>query len=156
MYLNIYKDLFINKFFKYEAEYDYSDDILDYDNIDYQIVAAPTVSTFMERFHKEPFIRVKDPVMGYRLKRYDSRNNIYDDYDLIPEAKRDETSIEKMDRIQNFMEYSPFQLINSYKAVFISKLIDFDTALNKYDQEDLKNLLINFTTSNKLITLIDC
>lgn len=150
------QDSIINKFFKYEAEYDYSDDILDYDNIDYQIVAAPTVSTFMERFHKEPFIRVKDPVMGYRLKRYDSRNNIYDDYDLIPEAKRDETSIEKMDRIQNFMEYSPFQLINSYKAVFISKLIDFDTALNKYDQEDLKNLLINFTTSNKLITLIDC
>ena len=150
------QDSVINKFFKYEAEYDYSDDILDYDNIDYQIVAAPTVSTFMERFHKEPFIRVKDPVMGYRLKRYDSRNNIYDDYDLIPEAKRDETSIEKMDRIQNFMEYSPFQLINSYKAVFISKLIDFDTALDKYDQEDLKNLLINFTTSNKLITLIDC
>ena len=150
------QDSIINKFFKYEAEYDYSDDILDYDNIDYQIVAAPTVSTFMERFHKEPFIRVKDPVMGYRLKRYDSRNNIYNDYDLIPEAKRDETSIEKMDRIQNFMEYSPFQLINSYKAVFISKLIDFDTALNKYDQEDLKNLLINFTTSNKLITLIDC
>ena len=150
------QDSIINKFFKYEAEYDYSDDILDYDNIDYQIVAAPTVSTFMERFHKEPFIRVKDPVMGYRLKRYDSRNNIYNDYDLIPEAKRDETSIEKMDRIQNFMEYSPFQLINSYKAVFISKLIDFDIALNKYDQEDLKNLLINFTTSNKLITLIDC
>lgn len=150
------QDSIINKFFRYEAEYDYSDDILDYDNIDYQIVAAPTVSTFMERFHKEPFIRVKDPVMGYRLKRYDSRNNIYNDYDLIPEAKRDETSIEKMDRIQNFMEYSPFQLINSYKAVFISKLIDFDTVLDKYDQEDLKNLLINFTTSNKLITLIDC
>lgn len=150
------QDSIINKFFKYEAEYDYSDDILDYDNVDYQIVAAPTVSTFMERFHKEPFIRVKDPVMGYRLKRYDSRNNVYNDYDLIPEAKRDETSIEKMDRIQNFMEYSPFQLINSYKAVFISKLIDFDTALDKYDQEDLKNLLINFTTSNKLITLIDC
>lgn len=150
------QDSVINKFFKYEAEYDYSNDILDYDNIDYQIVAAPTVSTFMERFHKEPFIRVKDPVMGYRLKRYDSRNNVYNDYDLIPEAKRDETSIEKMDRIQNFMEYSPFQLINSYKAVFISKLIDFDTALDKYDQEDLKNLLINFTTSNKLITLIDC
>ena len=150
------QDSVINKFFKYEAEYDYSDDILDYDNIDYQIVAAPTVSTFMERFHKEPFIRVKDPIMGYRLKRYDSRNNVYNDYDLIPETKRDETSIEKMDRIQNFMEYSPFQLINSYKAVFISKLIDFDTALDKYDQEDLKNLLINFTTSNKLITLIDC
>ena len=150
------QDSVINKFFKYEAEYDYSDDILDYDNIDYQIVAAPIVSTFMERFHKEPFIRVKDPIMGYRLKRYDSRNNIYNDYDLIPEAKRDETSIEKMDRIQNFMEYSPFQLINSYKAVFISKLIDFDTVLDKYDQEDLKNLLINFTTSNKLITLIDC
>lgn len=150
------QDSIINKFFKYEAEYDYSDDILDYDNIDYQIVAAPTVSTFMERFHKEPFIRVKDPIMGYRLKRYDSRNNVYNDYDLIPETKRDETAIEKMDRIQNFMEYSPFQLINSYKAVFISKLIDFDTALDKYDQEDLKNLLINFTTSNKLITLIDC
>lgn len=150
------QDSVINKFFKYEAEYDYSNDILDYDNIDYQIVAAPTVSTFMERFHKEPFIRVKDPVMGYRLKRYDSRNNVYNDYDLVPEAKRDETSIEKMDRIQNFMEYSPFQLINSYKAVFISKLIDFDTALDKYDQEDLKNLLINFTTSNKLLILIDC
>ncbi len=150
------QDSIINKFFKYEAEYDYSNDILDYDNTDYQIVAAPTVSTFMERFHKEPFIRVKDSVMGYRLKHYDYRNNIYNDYDLIPEAKRDETAVEKMDRIQNFMEYSPFQLINSYKAVFISKLIDFDTTLNKYDQEDLKNLLINFTTSNKLITLIDC
>lgn len=150
------QDSIINKFFKYEAEYDYSDDILDYDNIDYQIVAAPTISTFMERFHKEPFIRVKDSVMGYKLKRYDSRNNVYTDYDLIPEAKRDETTIEKMDRIQNFMEYSPFQLINSYKAVFISKLIDFDTTLDKYDQEDLKNLLINFTTSNKLLILIDC
>lgn len=33
--------------------------------------------------------------MGYRLKRYDSRNNIYNDYDLIPETKHDETSIEK-------------------------------------------------------------
>lgn len=146
----------INKFFKYEAEYDYSDDIMEYDNIDYLIVAAPVVSTFMERFHKEPFIKVKDDVKGFVLKRYDSRNNQYNEFDLIPEAQSVETPLEKTDRIQNFMEYSPFELVNSYKAVLISKLIDFDTTLNKYEQEDLKNLLINFITSNKLLTLIDC
>lgn len=149
-------DSIINKFFKYEAEYDYSDDIMEYDNIDYLIVAAPVVSTFMERFHKEPFIKVKDDVKGFVLKRYDSRNNQYNEFDLIPEAQSVETPLEKTDRIQNFMEYSPFELVNSYKAVLISKLIDFDTTLNEYEQEDLKNLLINFITSNKLLTPIDC
>ena len=146
----------INKFFKYEAEYDYSDDTMEYDNIDYLIVAAPIVSTFMERFHKEPFIKVKDEVRGFILKRYDARNNQYSEFDLIPEAPSVETPLEKTDRIQNFMEYSPFELVNSYKAVLISKLIDFDTTLDEYEQEDLKNLLINFITSNKLLTLIDC
>ena len=146
----------INKFFKYEAEYDYSDDIMEYDNIDYLIVAAPIVSTFMERFHKEPFIKVKDEVRGFILKRYDARNNQYNEFDLIPEAQSVETPLEKTDRIQNFMEYSPFELVNSYKAVLISKLIDFDTSLDEYEQEDLKNLLINFITSNKLLTPIDC
>lgn len=146
----------INKFFKYEAEYDYSDDTMEYDNIDYLIVAAPIVSTFMERFHKEPFIKVKDEVRGFILKRYDARNNQYNEFDLIPEAPSVETPLEKTDRIQNFMEYSPFELVNSYKAVLISKLIDFDTTLDEYEQEDLKNLLINFITSNKLLTLIDC
>ena len=149
-------DSIINKFFKYEAEYDYSDDIMEYDNIDYLIVAAPVVSTFMERFHKEPFIKVKDDVKGFVLKRYDSRNNQYNEFDLIPEAQSVETPLKKTDRIQNFMEYSPFELVNSYKAVLISKLIDFDTTLNEYEQEDLKNLLINFITSNKLLTPIDC
>lgn len=146
----------INKFFKYEAEYDYSDDTMEYDNIDYLIVAAPIVSTFMERFHKEPFIKVKDEVRGFILKRYDARNNQYNEFDLIPEAPSVETPLEKTDRIQNFMEYAPFELVNSYKAVLISKLIDFDTTLDEYEQEDLKNLLINFITSNKLLTLIDC
>ena len=146
----------INKFFKYEAEYDYSDDTMEYDNIDYLIVAAPIVSTFMERFHKEPFIKVKDEVRGFILKRYDARNNQYNEFDLIPEAPSVETPLEKTDRIQNFMEYSPFELVNSYKAVLISKLIDFDTTLDEYEQEDLKNLLINFITSNKLLTPIDC
>lgn len=146
----------INKFFKYEAEYDYSDDTMEYDNIDYLIVAAPIVSTFMERFHKEPFIKVKDEVRGFILKRYDARNNQYSEFDLIPEAPSVETPLEKTDRIQNFMEYSPFELVNSYKAVLISKLIDFDTTLDEYEQEDLKNLLINFITSNKLLTPIDC
>lgn len=146
----------INKFFKYEAEYDYSDDTMEYDNIDYLIVAAPIVSTFMERFHKEPFIKVKDEVRGFILKRYDTHNNQYNEFDLIPEAPSVETPLEKTDRIQNFMEYSPFELVNSYKAVLISKLIDFDTTLDEYEQEDLKNLLINFITSNKLLTLIDC
>ena len=146
----------INKFFKYEAEYDYSDDTMEYDNIDYLIVAAPIVSTFMERFHKEPFIKVKDEVRGFILKRYDARNNQYSEFDLIPEAPSVETPLEKTDRIQNFMEYSPFELVNSYKAVLISKLIDFDTTLDEYEQEDLKNLLINFITSNKLLTPVDC
>ena len=39
-----------------------------------------------------------------------------------------------------------FETFNSAEAVI----------LNEYEQEDLKNLLINFITSNKLLTLIDC
>ena len=43
-----------------------------------------------------------------------------------------------------------------FQKTIISKLIDFDTTLDEYEQEDLKNLLINFITSNKLLTPIDC
>jgi hypothetical protein len=43
------------------------------------MVSAPLISKYAERNHKEPYVKVKDDLRGYILKKYNSKNNKYDE-----------------------------------------------------------------------------
>lgn len=153
----------INQYLRFISDQDW--DFLteqEYNYNDYQIAAAPIISSYVERFHQEPFIKVNDPVQGYILKKLDKNNN-YQEYALIPPPNTDETYQDKMNRLQNFQENCSFEMPNLHNINFLAKTIDFDGKIEDLDskeQEDIlkgiKNLLIQYSTSNKAILLKDC
>lgn len=148
----------INQYFKYEAELDYSGLDLEYDNKDYLINAAPIVSSFAERYHKEPYIKVKDAVQGLILKRYDARNNVYYEDIRVPVYVDDEDGTSKLSRLQNFVENCPFEMPNMYATVRLTQLIDYEGPLKEALKhiEDVKNLLVQYSSSSKALIVIDC
>lgn len=148
----------INQYFKYEAELDYSGLDLEYDNKDYLINTAPIISSFAEKYHKEPYIKVKDAVQGLILKRYDARNNIYYADTRVPVYVEDEDETSRLNRLQNFVENCPFEMPNMYATVRLTQLIDYNGSLEEALKhiEDVKNLLIQYSSSSKALIIVDC
>ena len=113
---------------------------------------------FAEKYHHEKFIKVKDAIQGLILKIYDYDNNIYKVHPIIPETIIEEQNSAKLARIQNFQENCPFELPNMYKTVRISQLIDYDGTLEEALKhlDEVKNLLNQYSSSNKAIIVVDC
>ena len=148
----------INQYFDYISKLDYSGDELEFNNDDYLINAAPVVTEFAEKYHNEKFIKVKDVIQGLKLKIYNYQNNSYSDYPIIPDTIIYEQKQDTLARIQNFQENCPFELLNMYKTVRISQLIDYDGTLEEALKhlDEVKNLLNQYSSSNKAIILVDC
>lgn len=148
----------INQYFDYVSKLDYSGDELEFNNDDYLINSAPIVTEFAEKYHHEKFIKVKDTIQGLILKIYDYDNNIYKAHPIIPETIIEEQNSDKLARIQNFQENCPFELPNMYKTVRISQLIDYDGTLEEALKHlnEVKNLLNQYSSSNKAIIIVDC
>lgn len=153
----------LNNYFKYLAsqDWDYLNE-QDYDTTDYQINAAPIISTYAESYHQEPFVKVNDPVQGYILKKLD-RSNTYNEYPVYIPKVSGESYEQKLRRLQNFMENCPLEMPNMHNNNFLIKTIDFEGKFEDLDNkeqesliEQIKNLLTSFSVSNKISIIKDC
>ena len=153
----------LNQYLKFISDQDWDIETdQEYNYTDYQIAAAPIISTYAESYHQEPFVKVNDPVRGYVLKKLDS-NNQYQEYDLIPPPVSDEDSQSKMNRLQNFSENSPLEMPNMHNTLFLTKTVDFDGKFEDLDVDEqkqtidgIRNLLTQYITSNKASLIKDC
>jgi len=128
----------------------------DYELLDYYINAAPIVSTGAERFRTEKFIKVNDPVEGYILKQYNPDNNSYEPYSMIPAKDGVETSENRLQRLQNFAEFCPFEMPLMAKVSEIFGAINFDGEVNEDIINRIKNILLDFSSVGKIIVFKDC
>lgn len=153
----------LNQYLKFISDQDWDIETdQEYNYTDYQIAAAPIISTYAESYHQEPFVKVNDPVRGYVLKKLDS-NNQYQEYDLIPPPVPDENYQSKMNRLQNFSENSPLEMPNMHNTLFLTKTVDFDGKFEDLDVDEqkqtidgIRNLLTQYITSNKASLIKDC
>lgn len=153
----------LNQYLKFISDQDWDIETdQEYNYTDYQIAAAPIISTYAESYHQEPFVKVNDPIRGYVLKKLDS-NNQYQEYDLIPPPVPDEDYQSKMNRLQNFSENSPLEMPNMHNTLFLTKIVDFDGKFEDLDADEqkqtidgIRNLLTQYITSNKASLIKDC
>lgn len=151
------KDSILNTYLSFigDQDYDYST-LQDYEMIDYYINAAPIVSTGAERFKTDKFIKVNDPVEGYIIKRYNPNSNSYEVYSLIPAKDGHESNEDRLQRMQNFAEFCPFEMPIMAKVAEMSIAIDFDGDVTDELLDRIKNILIDFSSSGKLLIYKDC
>ncbi len=153
----------LNQYLKFISDQDWDIETdQEYNYTDYQIAAAPIISTYAESYHQEPFVKVNDPVQGYVLKKLDNSNQ-YQEYDLIPPPVSDEDYQSKMNRLQNFSENSPLEMPNMHNILFLTKIVDFDGKFDDLDVDEqkqtidgIRNLLTQYITSNKASLIKDC
>lgn len=150
-------DSILNQYLNFEAtqDYDYTN-LPDYELIDYYINAAPIVNTVAERFRTDKFIKVNDPVEGYILKQYDSESNSYVPYQMVPSKKGFENNESRLQRLQNFAEYCPFEMPTMAKVVEMFSAIDFEGDIQEDTIERIKNILLDFSSVGKLIAFKNC
>ena len=147
----------LHKYWNFIAKQDYDHtSIQDYELWDYYINAAPLVSTGSERFRKDKFIKVNDPVEGYVLKYYDKDSNSYKPYPLIPPKEGIETPEHRLKRLQNFVEYCPYEMPVKAKVVEMFATLEFDGEINDDVLARIKNIILDFSNSGKLIIFKDC
>lgn len=153
----------LNQYLKFISDQDWDIETdQEYNYTDYQIAAAPIISTYAESYHQEPFVKVNDPVQGYILKKLDNSNQ-YQEYDLIPPPVANENPQSKMNRLQNFSENSPLEMPNMHNILFLTKTVDFDGKFDDLDVDEqkqtidgIRNLLTQYITSNKASLIKDC
>ena len=147
----------LNKYLRFVGEQDFDiNQLQDYELTDYYINAAPIVSTGAERFQTAKFIKVNDPVKGYILKRYNSNTNDYKEYDMIPSKVGNESIEQTLLRLQNFAEYCPFEMPTMARIVEMFAAIDFDGEIADDTINRIKNILLDFSNSGKLMIFKDC
>lgn len=153
----------LNQYLRFISDQDWDIETdQEYNYTDYQIAAAPVISTYAESYHQEPFVKVNDPVQGYVLKKLDNSNQ-YQEYDLIPPPVANENPQSKMNRLQNFSENSPLEMPNMHNILFLTKTVDFDGKFDDLDADEqkqtidgIRNLLTQYITSNKASLIKDC
>lgn len=147
----------LNKYLRFVGEQDFDiSQLQDYELIDYYINAAPIVSTGAERFQTAKFIKVNDPVEGYILKQYNHDNNSYEEYKMIPAKVGNELEEKRLLRLQNFAEYCPFEMPTMARIVEMFSAIDFDGEIADDTINRIKNILLDFSNSGKLMIFKDC
>lgn len=149
----------INKYLQYTAKMDYFSE-MDYFEKDLKIYLAPIVSPFMERFAKDNFIKVKDPIQGYILKYRTSKGDYVEEPSIIP--RKSDTTIDYQ-ALQNFYEYSVVEMPALYKHQHLYTAIAFDTDITnqtEFEQEqtiqNILDTLTNYSISNRILLYLDC
>ena len=151
------KDNILNTYLSFIGTQDYDFNTLqDYEMIDYYINAAPIVSTGSERFRTDKFIKVNDPVEGYIIKQYNSNINEYEVYQMIPTKDGHESNENRLRRMQNFVEFCPFEMPIMAKITEMFSVINFDGEITNDILDKIKKILIDFSSSGKLIIYKDC
>ena len=150
-------DSIIRRYWEFIAKQDYNHfELQDYELYDYYINAAPLVSTGTERFRTEKFIKVNDPVEGYILKEYDSEMNEYKNYPLIPPKELFESNESRLPRLQNFVEYCPYEMPVMAKVSELFEVFEFEGDVTEDLLHRIKNILLDYSTAGKLLVFKDC
>ena len=156
----------LNRYLKYISDIDIDgildNTIMEHNNIDYLIASAPLISEFAERTHREPFVKTRDDVRGFILKKLNDSNQ-YVEYDLVP-ASSGESDNDKYQRIKNFMVYSPMLFIDTHnKSVKTRSLVFEDIYGDNPSQADLADaeqmiykMLQQYSITGKLRIFKDC
>lgn len=153
----------LNQYLKFISDQDWDIETdQEYNYTDYQIAAAPIISTYAESYHQERFVKVNDAVQGYILKEL-QQDNSYSEYPMIPPPVPDEDYQSKMNRYQNFSENSPLEMPKMHETLFLTKIVDFDGKFENLDADEqkqtidgIRNLLTSYITSNKASLIKDC
>lgn len=156
----------LNRYLKYISNIDIDgildNTIMEHNNIDYLIASAPLISEFAERTHKEPFVKTRDDVRGFILKKLNDSNQ-YVEYDLVP-ISSGESDNDKYQRIKNFMIYSPMLFIDTHnKSVKTRSLVfediygDNPSEANLIEAEQMiYKMLQQYSITGKLKIFKDC
>lgn len=143
----------MSRYYKFIGTRDSSIDFMpDYSWSDYKISAAPVISSSLERFHSEEYIKVKDPVWGTKLRKYHKKSNSYSDYEIVPNFGGNETVEARTQRKINFTKYYPFQMPSRY----IYSSFSFSGEVTESVKAALKDTLLNLTRSGKVIVAKIC
>lgn len=147
----------LKRYFRFMASQDYAtNEIQEYNLDDFEIYAAPIVSPSKERFMTSKYIKVKDPVVGYRIKKYHASDNEYSEINLIPDAVAVESRGEKMQRWQNFAEYCPFEMPSFVRNTSLTTTFEFKGEVTPEIIKKIVNSLKELSNVNKLTALKIC
>ena len=136
-------DNILNRYLKWTGKHDlneeaiFNEGVYDYDLIDYKIASAPLITEFQERNHNEDYVKVRDDVQGYILKKLDKVNNLYVPKSLIPSSPEIETPEQSMQRIENFATYVPMLFINSHEKGVRTQALIFENMFNVTNADEL-------------------
>lgn len=153
-------DSVLQKFFKFTADNDNDfETTFNFNELDFQINSAEIVPPSRLRYMKDPFVKVKDPVWGYVLKRYIPKSNIYEDHNLLPaEIDQNESYEINAARKTNFLQNSPLEMPERFKIASDKTIFLFKEGENI--TEDLKirikNSLQNLIYSGKIAIIKEC
>ena len=144
----------LHKYLKYTGERDFAiEDELPYDHIDFLINTAPVVSEYQSQFQTATFIKVKDPVFGYKLKIL--KNGDYIDYDMVPQALKEEDSDGRMHRIQNFATKCPYEFVHSHSMNILTEVVASNEDTPEV-RESIMTIIKNYIVSGKVLIFKEC
>ena len=75
---------------------------------------------------------------------------------MIPAKAGIESTEERLRRLQNFVEYCPFEMPAMSKMIELFTAIDYDGEVNEEILTRIKNILLDFSSTGKLIMIKDC
>jgi hypothetical protein len=135
---------------------------MEHNNIEYLIASATLISEVAERTHRDSFVKTRDDVRGFVLKKLNDSNQ-YVEYDLVPVASG-ESDNDKYQRIKNFMVYSPMLFIDAHnKSVKTRSLVfediygDNPSEANLAEAEQMiYKMLQQYSITGKLRIFKDC
>ena len=152
------KDGILEKYFNFISTRDYDSIFMPETNqLDFQINAAPLISISAERFHNEPFIKVKDPIWDYVIKQYNQSSGAYMEYTILP-AFTDKVADQdtRNRRKANFIENCPFEMPIRTKMLAITKAVNYDGELTDESRTALRTALRDLSMSGKILLFKEC
>jgi hypothetical protein len=75
---------------------------------------------------------------------------------MIPAKVGNEPEEKRLLRLQNFAEYCPFEMPTMARIVEMFSAIDFDGEIADDTINRIKNILLDFSNSGKLMIFKDC
>lgn len=138
-----------------DSDYDYTY-IPEFNITDYLIASAPIISQASERFHNEPFVKVKDPVWDYVIKEYDYGSNSYKQYYILP-ALKDGVATDDVisQRRTNFAKWCPYEMPNYSSSRKISEVLSFTGEVTPDIKNAVRALLNDLFVSDKLKVVLE-
>lgn len=147
------KNSILQQYLKFIGELDYSDERMPIEKLDYQITAAKVISAAQKSNFTDPFIKVKDPVWGYIIERFDGKSNSYSAYSVYPSVIPTNLDAEELSqRRVDFATYYPFEMPAHTRSRDVRNILDFEGETASEDIiEAIESVLLGYSRSSSII-----